>query len=322
MGRTKGSTNKGTEQRDQDILQIAREVTENYAQTIRHIYYRSSGAGVVVKDHGDSKSGYNQVCLALDRARFSGDLPWGRIIDGSRNAHQTTVWTSAKEYLRHIAENDWLHCDLWANQPEKPIVVTEKDAIVSMLSSICQERQVSIYPLKGHSSTTFLKTMAEEIRDILDAGKQVSVFYLGDGDPHGLSIDYSAFVDPGWFPCGKVSHILHEVLGCQETFSFIRLGVNPEDIFHPAYVDFVLPAYKPDHNGGRFVDWLDQAGYTDLQSLGIDALPAEELIDRVTKAIDSCTNPQLWKTAESNQEDQRKYMRTAASTCEGAADAN
>ena len=307
----------------QAVLAVAIEATEVYAQSIRHIYYLCSGEGVggIEKDHGEDGTFYKRVQKILLDARRDGDLGWDKIIDPSRHSIDSSAkFASLKDYLKYASDHDWLETDLWLTQPIKPIIATEKDAIISMLKPVAAEYGVTVYPMKGNGSDTFIKDLASEVDDILLAGKHCHIFYLGDGDPCGLQIDSVPFIKDKEYPdelYGKVGGLLKKVFQNHGTFKYTRIGITPEDLYNPKYAKYVLPAHKPEHNFYAFYTWLgipwgtyngvpwgiDEAG--ELPSLGIDALPAEELIDRVTKAIQSILDPEAWAAAKDYQDGER-----------------
>ena len=79
------------------MLQI---VNDGSAMTIRHLFYRMVSAGVIEKTEGE----YDQtvVRLALDLRR-SGQIPFGKIIDGSRLYTMPTTYDGVKDALRDTA---------------------------------------------------------------------------------------------------------------------------------------------------------------------------------------------------------------------------
>ena len=86
--------------RYQQILEVTRAATATVPQTIRHAYYLCSGQGIVGKDHaGGPRSNEHIVNQAISKARWSGDLSWDSIIDGTREADMPVYWDDGQSFL-------------------------------------------------------------------------------------------------------------------------------------------------------------------------------------------------------------------------------
>lgn len=296
-GRPAGLTNQMLESRYQAILEVAREHTEVFAQTVRHIYYLCSGQGIVGKDHGSDRTNSNIVGKALLRSRWDGDLDWSRIVDGTRELSKPIFWEGAPDFLENVVPQFKL--DKWAGQTSRVVLAVEKDAIAGMLEDLCREHQVPLLPFRGQLSDSTLYDLAKHITQW--NCDTVQILYLGDFDPSGMSIDRAVFGndeaeadEDEYF--GKLKNMLYRFFEYKGSprVEYTRIGIVLDDLDNPEYADFILPASRTDKNFPRFMK--DTHG--DDRTLGIDALDAETLIARTKMWIELFIDQDIWQSQE------------------------
>jgi len=83
----------------------------------------------------------------------------------------------------------------WSAQKKRVIIAIEKDAILGAVKSVTKMQDVEIFPLRGYSSTTFMKQLADRIRSLHQIGAgtdprcgEVQLLIITDYDPSGEDI--------------------------------------------------------------------------------------------------------------------------------------
>jgi hypothetical protein len=304
-GRPKGSTKVEIANRNQRILDIAREATSRRAQTVRHIYYLCSGQNVVGKDHGDETSNYDKVARVVQDARWEGRLAWNRIIDGSRELSQPIFWDDNRDFLQNVIPQFAL--DKWKGQPCRVVLAIEKDAIAAMLRPVCQELHVPFLPFRGDLSDTKVYELARHIAEW--QCERVVCLYMGDFDPHGRVIDRAVFGNKFGETDeereGKLRRMLRLFFPeCDAVIEYRRIAVNQRDVRNRAFEDFILLASGTDTNYRKFL--LENDG--DDRTLGVDALDADELERRARVNIARQIDQTIWSAQEARYREQRRIL--------------
>ena len=177
---------------------------------------------------------------------------------------------------------------------------------------MCSENHVTLRPLHGFNSFTAIH---ETANDLLPIHKNITIFYLGDHDPHGYAIEED------------VKDRLHRMFGLLEhsakkySIDFRpRLGLLPEDIGKFGILPLDVEALEK--GGKNFKVKRDEfiAKYGNAAA-EVDGLPTEVMIDRVQAAFDTCVEDrEAWDkvdelTAIDRQEIQARLDPDEALTC-------
>jgi hypothetical protein len=129
------------------------------------------------------KTHTNKVSRELVYAREAGIVPWGWIVDGTRQEERAAVWRDLGECLDAIRQA--YRRDYWLQQPIRVGLWSEKETVSGTLAPVLDEYQVPFLYTHGHNSTTRTHEAAE--REQRDARRWV-VLYVGDWDPSGLDM--------------------------------------------------------------------------------------------------------------------------------------
>ena len=88
----------------------------------------------------------------MGNARDAGEVDWDAIEDRLRVVNTHTSWDSPTEIIESDAA--YYQEDLWADQPYRPEVWVEKDALVNIIEGVCDERRVPYLGFRGSISTS------------------------------------------------------------------------------------------------------------------------------------------------------------------------
>ncbi|MBA7474723.1 hypothetical protein ES707_10077 [subsurface metagenome] len=180
------------------------------AGTLRAIYYRLVSIEVLP----NTKSAYKGLSRALTDARLEGTFPWHLMIDNvrastgerSKTTLETAKYWASTETRDKLAELESAfeaiadpHVNFvpakWSAQKKRVILAIEKDAILGAVRSVTSRQDVEIFPLRGYSSTTFVKQLADRIRSLHQLKDredprcgEVHLLIITDYDPSGEDI--------------------------------------------------------------------------------------------------------------------------------------
>ncbi|NBJ15087.1 MAG: hypothetical protein FNP40_05860 [Dehalobacter sp. 4CP] len=253
-----------TKQELQTILDATRAILaeEEGAITIRHLFYRLVSQKLLAKEERE----YDKLISYLMKWRRSGEIHWSAFADNTRYYYGTRGYLSMNDALQDLMDS--YKRNLWASQDAFVEIWCEKDAIVSIISSIASQFGVRTFPLHGFSSATALYGAAEMFKDARRAGKQVYIYYFGDYDPSGVHIDRSAIKNL------KKDHGVEPI--------FQRVAITPEQI--ERYGLTTRPSKKTDSRSKNFKG----------ESVEIDAMPMGVLRSMVEECITQHIDPTIW----------------------------
>lgn len=170
--------------------------------TLRGIFYR-----LVSKNHiPNTKGAYKALSRVLTNARHMGTFPWNYMVDNIRKSTGrggeggiAAVANALKSELEsrlsdlessftaiQAPDLNWVP-SRWAGQKNRVLVCVEKDAMVAPVKYALRGHDVEIFPTRGYSSTTFMKQLADRVKDLHQFG-DVKIKLLTDYDPSGEDI--------------------------------------------------------------------------------------------------------------------------------------
>src|SRR5438874_3250884 len=167
-----------------EIIETTNEIltASKFPLTIRRLFYELISKGVIE----NNPESYNSMVTKLTAARWDGDIPrdlLDKIIDGAREPISPLSFASIQDFGATAAAI--YKRDKWENQEAYVELWVEKQAVVSLLRNVCSENHVTLRPLHGFNSFTAIH---ETANDLLPIHKDITIFYLGDHDPHGYAI--------------------------------------------------------------------------------------------------------------------------------------
>lgn len=274
--------------------------------TLRHLFYLLISDGLL---ENNPKS-YADLSSWICDARMEGLVPFRSIVDGIRHTIKPSSWSGLADFTETV--QDAYRKDLWQQQPDYVEFWFEKDAIIGVVQDITDKYDIKIRPLRGQSSLTFLHDAAWELFQIQ---KPIYIYYFGDHDPSGYSIEDSArerlgnllkrctLGDPSYQHIIDINTVSEEELnGWQEKFDggliyWRRLGFLSTDFDHEFEFEdsdrrqvLRLKAKRSDHNFNNFVE---RFGSDDAAEL--DALPMDVIRNRVEQTILSHVDKGRWE---------------------------
>lgn len=245
-----------------EVLTQAITVVEEYQRnsiklTLRQLYYQLVARGLIV----NSQREYNKLCQLITDARYAGLVDWDAIEDRIRTPQLPQEWGGLAELLASAKQSYRL--PRWDGQAHYVELITEKDALSSVLAPIAYKWGITFSVNRGYCSASAMYDLANRI--IEHDGKSPVVLYLGDHDASGLDM------------VRDIQERLFEFIG--EDVVVRPIALTAEQIVE----------YNPPPNPAKMADprakaYIEQHGGSSWE---VDALPPDVLNRLVEDAIRS-----------------------------------
>lgn len=252
-------------------------MAEGYSLTVRQVFYQLVARDMIPNE----EKWYKKIVRAISDGRLLGMIDWQAIEDRTRSLRSLPHWSSPKDIMESTIGN--YRIDLWENQPLRIEVWIEKDALVGVISSICQEYRVPYFSCRGYTSQSSLWRAAKRITRYNTLGQDVIILHLGDHDPSGLDMTR----DMQDRLC---------LLTREESFEVKRIALSMGQI----------DKYNPPPNPTKITDtraeeYINKYGHDCWE---LDSLEPKVIVDLVDKHILSHIDADAWAMAkEGEQED-------------------
>jgi hypothetical protein len=248
------------------VFGLAQILRQNQPITVRGAMYR--GIGTLWED--SSEPNYKKCSRLILEMRRLGLIPYFWIVDGTRAWIKPSSWSGLPDFAHAVADS--YRKNLWERQKDYIEVFVEKDAMSGVISPVTDEYDVRLNPIRGYGSETFLWSIAEEWKKI---EKPIQIYYLGDHDPSGLEIEADLKRRLSDF-CGFVPH-------------WERLAITETDFKSTDLLGFPV---KKNASRAKWRPYVQRYGDRCVE---VDAIPANEIRDRVKTAIEKHIDQREWK---------------------------
>ncbi len=151
---------------------------EIHPATVRAVCYRL----FVLKAIPDmSTNSTAKISRVLTGAREDGFIPWEWIVDETRELERVSQWSDPAAFANTVKHA--YRRDLWAQQPQRVEIWSEKGTMRGTLGPVLDEYGVGFRVMHGFSSATVMKDIADTTAATTSP---LRVFYIGDWDPSGM----------------------------------------------------------------------------------------------------------------------------------------
>jgi hypothetical protein len=225
--------------------------------------------------------------------RLGGALDYDKIVDGHRRRRVPNTFASVGHALQTVAQI--YRRDRWMRQPCAVEVWCEKDALTEIILPVCTANGVPYVVTRGFPSETLIHAAA---RAMVAQAKTTRLFYFGDHDASGRSIDARLETD-------LRAH------GADVTVTRVALTAGQVE----AYGLPTRPGKRTDSRHSAFA-----ATYGE-ESVELDALPPNVLMEFVTASIAGVIDWALWEDdAWREEQDRRELAELAQASADGEGD--
>lgn len=268
-------------------IRIVNEIISDYSVqgfdlTVRQIYYQ-----FVARGHLPNRpEEYSRLQDLLNDARLSGDVNWDAIVDRTRNLESIRHWEHPRDILADGANrfNFWK----WEGQPNYVEVWVEKDALKSIVASVCNPLDVAYFSCRGYTSVSEVHSAALRFQHEINHGKEVRVIHLGDHDPSGLDMTRD------------ITERLQKVFNVNARIYRCALNMNQIEEFSP-------PPNPAKLTDSRCAGYIEKHGESSWE---LDALEPSVLVGIVRRNVLHWRDDALWAKALAKESRAREVLNS------------
>lgn len=262
------------------LIDAMYEIAET-AQPItgRGVGYKLFSAGLIASmSTADMKKVYRLLKIAREKAM----IPWGWIVDETRELERVATWRDPAQYVRSVKRS--YRRDAWTEQPRRVEVWSEKGTVRGVLNPVLEEYAVGFRVMHGFGSATSIYDVAQD-----EQHRPLVALYVGDWDPSGLYMSRHDLPDRLEKYGGE-----HVVLW--------RVALQQHDLD-------TLPSFPAaDKKKDSRYKWFTASYGTRCWEL--DAMDPRDLRQRVEDSILAEIEPQAWARYRTAQEAEQASLQT------------
>lgn len=178
---------KNFKQATLDIISWANTIIEEYQEggfnlTLRQLYYQFVSRDLI----RNKQKEYKRLGSIISDARLAGLIDWGAIEDRTRNRKGLTHWDNPGQIVS--AATRGFRLDHWEGQEYRPEVWIEKEALIGVISGICEKLDVDYFACKGYVSQSEMWKASQRFDTRSNEGQTTIIIHLGDQDPSGVDM--------------------------------------------------------------------------------------------------------------------------------------
>lgn len=280
-----------------DIIERAAAILDEYARqditmTLRQLYYQLVARDIIPND----QAVYKKLSSLLTDARYAGLLDWDMMTDLTRNSERASQWASLSGLLNSAVRA--YRKPRWSGQRYHVELLTEKEALHSVLKPIADRWHIFFTVNRGFNSATTTYQLAGRLQQFIEAGRDVVCLYIGDHDPSGLEMirDMRA----------RLTEILQFRQVQIDAFAFQPVALTFEQV--QQYQPPENPAKKTD---SRFNGYQRQFGDGSWE---VDALRPEVMTDIVDQAIRQFVDEDMFNRVIAEEDTDKARLQTFLTT--------
>lgn len=253
---------------------VANEIIEEYSKkgyslTLRQLYYQHVARGLIFNNLAE----YSRLGALINDGRLAGLISWDAIEDRTRNLMGLNTYANPSALLKSVQGG--YRIDLWEDQPWRPEVWVEKEALSDVVGQICNRLRVDFFACRGYVSQSEQWRAGRRLAGYVTKGQRPIVFHLGDHDPSGIDMTRDN------------AERLSMFAGTDVTVVRLALNMNQIEQYRP-------PPNPAKVTDSRFINY--QKKYGD-ESWELDALNPEVIHDLIENNVMRIRDAKLWDAA-------------------------
>jgi hypothetical protein len=253
--------------------------------TLRQLYYQFVARGLLA----NTLRNYQRLASIVDDGRLAGLIDWNTIVDRTRETHTIGSWTGPGAIVQACA--DQFRVDMWEGQEFRPEVWIEKDALVGVIESVCDEFSVPHLACRGYTSQSEMWRAAQRLLGYRKRGQTPIILHFGDHDPSG--IDMTRDID---------DRLAMFMRGNNPEIRRLALNMNQVRQYNP-------PPNPAKSTDSRFAAYLREHGD---ESWELDALDPTVLQALIRDEIDGLIERDAWDERQGEQDSHRENLTAVA----------
>jgi hypothetical protein len=177
----------------------------------------------------------------------------------------------------------------WHGQPERVVVMVEKQALQGVFDPICRDWQVDLMVCRGYPSLSQQYELAERLRRTIDDDQELHIVYFGDFDPSGENIPE------------KMEERLSHDFGVSFA-SFDKVALTYDQV-----MEWELPPAPAKRTDSRTVGFVDKYGVG--MQVELDAIKPSHLSSMIDFSIARHYDKDIGRRADDRMKDVRRRIR-------------
>lgn len=266
------------------IIAKANEMCEAYAAqgfdlTLRQLYYQFVARDLIA----NKQSEYKRLGSIINDARLAGLIDWLRIEDRTRSVARNAAWDDPADIISASASGYAI--DKWEDQPFRPEVWVEKDALVGVVESVCSRLDVPYLSCRGYTSQSEMWRAGRRLAAWVKHGQRPYVIHLGDHDPSGKDMSRD------------IRDRLELFMG---GVKFQRIALNMDQI----------QQYDPPPNPAKITDSRAEAYIAEFgsESWELDALEPAVLTALIEETVLAVRDEEKWSAKLEEEDEGRREL--------------
>jgi hypothetical protein len=255
---------------------------QGFSLTLRQLFYQFVSRDLLP----NTQRSYKRLGGIVSDARRTGMIDWHSIEDRTRSLRQLSHWNHPKDVLESAVNAFAL--DKWANQPSRPMVFIEKDALIGVIEGECESSDVPYLSCRGYISDSMIWRMAQRVWKNDSEGQDTAIIHLGDFDPSGLDMTRDIEARLRLFAGGTSFWVKR-----------IALNYDQVELFNP-------PPNFAKITDSRFERYREEYGESSWE---LDALDPRVISELIRHEVQDLIDPDLWRVTV-DQEAQYKEQLT------------
>jgi len=256
---------------------------QGFDLTLRQLYYQFVSRDLI----SNTVASYKQLGHVVNDARLAGLIDWERIEDRTRSLRGLDHWESPAQLIEY--DSQYYHIDKWKHQKFRPEVWIEKDALVGVISRVCNELDISYFSCRGYSSQSEMWRAGRRLLSYIRKGQKPLIIHLGDHDPSGMDMSRD------------IMDRLKLFIGNELTFKVNRIALNMDQV----------NKYNPPPNPAKLADpradlYIEMFGD---KSWELDALEPKTIEALIRKTVGKVRDERLWRIAMRKEINQRELLQ-------------
>lgn len=265
------------------------EEKKGFTLTVRQVHYQFVSKGWLP----NTGKTYDQIQGAIKAGRRAGLISWTAIEDRGRSLMGLHHHDSPQAAIRSTIAS--YRTDMWANQPWRPEVWVEKQALEGVIGQIANKLQVDFYAQKGYDSESQSWRAGQRFARYIQKGQRPIVFHLGDHDPSGIDMTRDN--------AKRLSLFAGTPIMVQ------RLALNlPQIEQYSPPPNFTKSEARTD----KYKAYMIENGADPDSSWELDALDPSVIQDVIEKAILKIRDPALWDEALKQEIEDKRLLQEMA----------
>jgi hypothetical protein len=271
------------------VIGIADAIVTEYDQqglnlTLRQLYYQFVSRDIIP----NKQSEYNRLGRIISDARLAGLISWTALEDRGRGLKGYRTFDGPGQAVAQVIRE--YKIDMWANQPWRPEVWVEKQAMEGVIGQAASEFRVDFFATKGYNSQSEQWRAGRRLQNYIKKGQRPIIFHLADHDPSGFDMTED------------LKRRLTMFVGIPVMVQ--RLALNPAQV--QKYNPPPNPAKETD---SRFADYREKYGDSSWE---MDALEPGVIRAIIREAIDQIRDKTLWDEMAEQEVDDIRVLQMIA----------